>query len=67
MNEYYVLFTHSTAECGGCLVMHSHNLIGSYESYDGAKAKAVEVGCNPNHIGYEFSIYKTTFGENHES
>lgn len=67
MNEYYALFTHSTAERGGCLVFHSYKLIGNYKSYNEAKDKAVEIGCNPNHIGYEFSIYKTTFGETHES
>lgn len=59
MKEYFVLFTHSCAESGGGLVMYNYQLIGYFDSYEEAFEEAKVVGCNPNHCGYEFSIFKT--------
>lgn len=59
MKDYFVLFTHSCAESGGGgLVRYDYQLIGCFDSYEEAFEKAKVIGCNPNHCGYEFSIFK---------
>lgn len=63
MNNKFVLFTHSTAEVGGGLELYNYKRIGYFSEYSDALEKAIEIGCNADHIGYEFSVFKTTYEE----
>lgn len=63
MKNMFVLFTHSTVEVGGGLELFNYKRIGYFSEYREAIEKAVEIGCNIKHLGYEFSVFKTTYGE----
>ena len=58
--EKYHLYTFSL---DGWMRQFNTKFICEFDNYSDALKKAVDIGCNQNHIGYEFQIYKTTYLE----